>query len=256
MGHQDNGVERQSTGLLLKNVIASRGKAPTGGKGERYLVRVKRRNYVRRGKVFTTTKAAQALEYGGRGGRQPAEPWIRPAFHAKAAEAIHTIGVELVNGIDRVVKKLARAEQRTVNEATQFLRRLAGVCHEASHGATGWVDCDGADFPIRLVRPLLLDERQAYRWPKCRPKFIRPRRGVWPAIDSLRTQCCAHLRHAESLDGSQGHRRHEPAAHLSPRTGATGHDKFAKAAKALHRLADGHRHAREPPEPALRLSTG
>lgn len=98
--------KRYSTGLLLKNLIASRGKAPTGGNGERYLVRVRRKTYPQKsGKPVTTLKTAQLLEYGS--SQQPAEPWIRPAFNAKAAEAITTVERELVAGIDRIVKKLA-----------------------------------------------------------------------------------------------------------------------------------------------------
>lgn len=98
---------RHSTGLLMKSLIASRGKTPSGGNGERYLVRVKRKTYVRKsGKPVTTLKTAQLLEYGS--SKQPAEPWIRPAFLAKAEEAIHTIETALVAGIDKIVAKLAR----------------------------------------------------------------------------------------------------------------------------------------------------
>lgn len=97
----------ESTGLLLKNLIASRGKAPNDGKGERYLVRVKRKSYPRQGgKPVTTLMTAQLLEYGS--SKQPAEPFIRPAFNAKAREAISTTEIELVKGIDRIVKKLAQ----------------------------------------------------------------------------------------------------------------------------------------------------
>lgn len=105
MGHQVDGEQRASTGLLLKNLIASRGKAPTSGKGERYLVRVKRRNYVRKGKIVTTQQNAARLEYGT--SKQPAEPFIRPAVQARGQEAIVTIERELLAGIDKVVKKLA-----------------------------------------------------------------------------------------------------------------------------------------------------
>ncbi len=98
--------KRESTGLLLKNLIASRGKAPTGGKGERYLVRVRRKTYPRKsGKPVTTLATANILEYGS--SKQPAEPFIRPAFLSKAEEAIKTVERELVAGIDRIVKKLA-----------------------------------------------------------------------------------------------------------------------------------------------------
>lgn len=113
--------KRESTGFLLQNLIASRGKAPSSGKGERYLVRVRRKSYKRRAEMaavgkkakkavsVTTLKTAQLLEYGS--SHQPAEPWIRPAFHAKAGEAISTVETELVKAIDRVVKKLAAANK-------------------------------------------------------------------------------------------------------------------------------------------------
>lgn len=98
--------QEPGTKLLASSLIVSRGKAPTGGKGERYLVRVKRKAYLRKGKPVTTLKTGQILEYGSE--KQQAEPWIRPAFNAKAAEAIYTIERETLAGIDRAVKKLSR----------------------------------------------------------------------------------------------------------------------------------------------------
>jgi len=105
-----NATEEQSysTGLLLQNLIVSRGKAPSSGKGERYLVRVRRKGYVRKGKPVSTLKTAQLLEYGS--SQQPAEPWIRPAFNAKATEAIRTAETELLKNLDRIVKKLAKGK--------------------------------------------------------------------------------------------------------------------------------------------------
>lgn len=101
----DAGV-RESTGFLAKNVVVTRGKAPAGGNGERYLVRVRRKGYPdRTGKTVTTLAAAQLLEYGS--SKQPAEPWIRPAFLSRAPEAIATVERELLAGIDRIVKRLA-----------------------------------------------------------------------------------------------------------------------------------------------------
>lgn len=103
-----------STGLLAANVIVSRGKAPIGGNGERYLVRVKRKVYPGRsgksggGKATTTLASAQLLEYGSR--TQPAEPWIRPAAASSAREAIETIQRETVAAINLVVKKLSKAK--------------------------------------------------------------------------------------------------------------------------------------------------
>lgn len=98
--------DAEGTGLLQKSLVATRGKAPNSGNGERYLVRVKRKTYVRKGKPVTTLKTAQLLEYGSE--QQSAEPWIRPAFNAKAAEAIFTVERELIAGVDRVVAKLAQ----------------------------------------------------------------------------------------------------------------------------------------------------
>jgi hypothetical protein len=105
----------ESTGLLAKNIIVTRGKPPFSGKGERYLVRIRRKVYTetpdglaRKGKPTTTLLNAQRLEYGSRDGRQRPEPFIRPAFLSKASEAITTVQTELVAAVNRVVAQLAR----------------------------------------------------------------------------------------------------------------------------------------------------
>jgi len=99
--------KRYSTGLLLKNLVVTRGKKPLSGNGERYLVRVRRKTYPRKGKrPFTTLASANLLEYGS--SKQTAEPWLRPAFNSRARESIYTIESELLKAIDRVVKKLAQ----------------------------------------------------------------------------------------------------------------------------------------------------
>lgn len=99
--------KRYSTGLLLENLVVTRGKPPLSGKGERYLVRVRRKSYPRKGKkAFTTLATANLLEYGS--SKQTAEPWLRPAFNARASESIATIERELLKAIDRVTKKLAQ----------------------------------------------------------------------------------------------------------------------------------------------------
>ena len=94
-----------TTGLLVKNLVVTRGKAPTSGKGERYLVRVRRKGYPDRKDRATTLKTAHLLEYGS--SHQRAEPWLRPAFAARAEQAIRTIETELVKGVDRIVRRLA-----------------------------------------------------------------------------------------------------------------------------------------------------
>lgn len=100
-------VSDESTGLLQKNIISSRGKKPFAVKGERYIVRVKRRVYTdRQGKPVTTLKTANILEYGSE--KQRAQPFIRPAATAKAGQAISTITTDLKKRIDKVTKDLAR----------------------------------------------------------------------------------------------------------------------------------------------------
>ena len=104
-GTGDDG-RRLSSGLLIKNLVVTRGKSPMGGKGERYLVRVRRKAYPdRSGKPVTTLLAAQIMEYGSV--KQAPQPWLRPAASAKAQEAVNVATAELTKAIDRVVKKLA-----------------------------------------------------------------------------------------------------------------------------------------------------
>jgi len=97
----------ESTGLLLPNVIASRGKPPFGSKGERYLVRVRRKTYERRSKeVVTTRKTASLMEYGS--SHQPARPWLRPAVEHHGQKVIEMVSADVVRGVDRTVAKLRR----------------------------------------------------------------------------------------------------------------------------------------------------
>jgi len=96
-----------STGLLGKNIISSRGKQPYGTKGERYLVRVKRKVYSdKQGKPVTTLKTANIMEYGSN--KQPAQPFIRPAAVSKATETISVVTKDLIRRIEKVTKDLAR----------------------------------------------------------------------------------------------------------------------------------------------------
>jgi HK97 gp10 family phage protein len=97
--------KRLSTGFLAKNVVVTRGKPPIDQKGEKYLVRVRRKAYPGR-KDVSTLKTAQLLEYGS--SKQPAEPWIRPAVESRGREALQTFQRELLASIDLIVNKLAR----------------------------------------------------------------------------------------------------------------------------------------------------
>lgn len=97
----------QTTDLLAKNIIVSRGKAPTVGKGERFLVRIRRKTYPgRTGEPVTTLKTAQLKEYGSE--RQTAEPFIRPAVAQKAAEAINVTTASLLADLEKIAKRLAQ----------------------------------------------------------------------------------------------------------------------------------------------------
>lgn len=107
------GQSDESTGLLAKSIIASRGKQIYGANGERYLVRVKRKAYdgekigkkTKAGKRVTTHKTASLLEYGS--SHQPATPWLRPAVESKGQAAINVIVADLKKRIDATVRKLA-----------------------------------------------------------------------------------------------------------------------------------------------------
>jgi hypothetical protein len=106
--NNEAGDEAGSTNLLIKNVVVTRGKPPSEGNGERYLVRVRRKVYPgRTGPAVTTLKTAQIKEYGSV--KQPAKPWLRPAF-SKAPEAIRVVNEDLVKRINSIVRKLSRSK--------------------------------------------------------------------------------------------------------------------------------------------------
>lgn len=95
-----------STGTTVRSVISSRGKAPSDGNGERYLVRVKKRTFVNaRGQKTSTLMTANLLEWGS--GHQPATPWLRPAVTSKGQEAIDVMVTDLSRRIDLIVRQLA-----------------------------------------------------------------------------------------------------------------------------------------------------
>lgn len=97
----------RSTGGLEKRVIASRGKAIIGGNGERYLIRVKKKDYLNAdGEITSPLMVANLLEYGSK--NQPATPWLRPAVQSEGSVVIDTIKVQLVADIDKTVTSLAK----------------------------------------------------------------------------------------------------------------------------------------------------
>ncbi len=100
------GKTTRSTGGLEERVIASRGKKPHGTKGERYLVRIKKRDYINADGVRTNPlMVANLLERGS--SHQPATPFARPTALQHGEEAIRIVTEDLKQRVDKVVAKLA-----------------------------------------------------------------------------------------------------------------------------------------------------
>ena len=96
-----------STGLTAQQVIIRR-KAPRGVKGERFVVSVRYKPHATskgqfRGRTIHYNDIAFILEAGT--SVMPAQPWMQPAFNAKAPEALATIERELPRAILRIAKK-------------------------------------------------------------------------------------------------------------------------------------------------------
>jgi HK97 gp10 family phage protein len=98
-----------STGFTERQIIVKKGKY--GGKGERQVVTVK---YGQahpsggkfRGRPIFANDIAFIMEAGT--SKQPATPWIRPAFVAKAAAAIRLVETELPKEVERIAARLAK----------------------------------------------------------------------------------------------------------------------------------------------------
>lgn len=101
------GGQNESTGLLMKNIVVSRGKMPAGQNGEIYRVRVRNKRYPeQKGKGSSTAANARRLEYGTE--RRKPYPFIRSAFEAKKNEAVQVFVNEVTKGIRRIQRKLER----------------------------------------------------------------------------------------------------------------------------------------------------
>ena len=99
-----------STGLLEKSITVVRGRPHKTLNGERMFVLVPRRRRYPISKRTPTgipvVMVGRMLEYGTK--RNPAHPWMGPAFHAKKTEAVNVTIAELKKGIDKAVAALAR----------------------------------------------------------------------------------------------------------------------------------------------------
>ncbi|WP_401742123.1 hypothetical protein [Stenotrophomonas geniculata] len=99
-----NGAD--STDTTVNNIVATRGKAPVGTKGERQLVRIRRKAFINaHGARTTARRAAQLMEYGS--ATQPAIPWLRPAVQRRGTQIIDVITEDLLKRLDQITKRLA-----------------------------------------------------------------------------------------------------------------------------------------------------
>ena len=112
----DQNEPQDSTGLLEKSIVVKRARAGDFF-GERYIITFRRYIYVKslsgqakkietgnKVDIATTRKTAQLFEYGS--SHQPPRPFIRPAFAAKAGEAIDVFKQDLSRRIAIIIKRL------------------------------------------------------------------------------------------------------------------------------------------------------
>ncbi len=108
------GGDDYSTGTLVKNIKVVKGRQHRTLNGERMFVLIpKRARYAitpRTPSGIGVATVGRMLEYGT--SKRQAMPWMRPAFHAKKAEAVATVIRELPREIDKIIRKLARMNTR------------------------------------------------------------------------------------------------------------------------------------------------
>lgn len=105
------GGDDESTGLLEKSIKPLRARSSTRYKGETFFVTVPRRaRYPITKKTPTGVGVAtvgKMLEYGT--SKRKPHPWMGPAFHAKKHEAVTVMRDEVLKGIARLERKVARS---------------------------------------------------------------------------------------------------------------------------------------------------
>lgn len=99
-----------TTGFTAKNIVAKRRRPPSGVKGEKFVVTVAGKTHPNgnkfKNKPLVANDVAFMMEIGTE--KQPATPWLRPAFHAKAEAAIRVVESDLPKQIERIAARLAR----------------------------------------------------------------------------------------------------------------------------------------------------
>lgn len=103
----------QSTGFTERQIVVRRRNPGPNINGERMVVTVQPKKHpsgrkYRKG-VIQANDIAFIMEMGSR--TQPATPWLRPAFIARAEEAIRLTEDELFRQVDRIWLKLIRTNK-------------------------------------------------------------------------------------------------------------------------------------------------
>ncbi len=101
----------KDTGLLQKALTVSViRRLPSGFKGEGVRLRVRRviypNKFVKGGTKLATNDTAWWLEYGS--SKQPATPWLLPAYNAMALPSVRKAEDSLVADIDKIAADLLR----------------------------------------------------------------------------------------------------------------------------------------------------
>ena len=96
-----------ATGFTEKKIVLKRGRMR--GNGERVIVTVRPDPHPNQNKYrkrnIQANDIAFIMEHGS--SKQPAEPWMRPAFNAQREWAMETAKIDLLTQLDKVVAKLA-----------------------------------------------------------------------------------------------------------------------------------------------------
>lgn len=97
-----------TTGFTEKQIISKRARMPSGMKGERVVVTVRPKPHPNGHKYRKRTIRANDIAFIMESGsdNQGATPWLRPAFDAKSDAALRTIERELVQRVEKIVKRL------------------------------------------------------------------------------------------------------------------------------------------------------
>lgn len=104
-----------TTGFTEKQITAKRRNPPSGTKGERVVVTVNPKPHPTskgkyRGRTIRANDIAFIMEAGS--SKQPATPWLRPAYYARRDEVVRVVEADLVKRVDKIVKKLESQNAR------------------------------------------------------------------------------------------------------------------------------------------------